>query len=230
LAENLLKYKTDVLHARQTVPAFARLIEILAENTKARRINIVAYSARAQVVVPGLAYLRDLYPDMTSAELKDKFRIGELYLAASDTNFVPFIHRFLKFEEIVDRTTINLNNYDNVLRFAAIKNGVSRLGRPNLKELSDEETLAIGSAVQEDKLEVVNVGESRALGLGGAHDSWYAYSWVSTDLLLLLLFNADPEERGLFEYNYGSYEKGYYCPDDYDKTIQVILRETKRVY
>jgi len=226
-AENLLKYKTDVLHARQTVPVFARLIEILAENTRAEHINIVAYSAGAQVVVPGLAYLRDLYPDMTSAELKNKFRIGELYLAAPDTNFVPFIHRFLKFSEIVERTTINLNNYDKVLKISAIKNGMSRLGRPNLKELSDEEILVISRAVQEDKLEVVNVGDSRALKLGGAHDSWYAHPWVSMDLLLLLLLNADPEERGLLEYNYGSYEKGYYFPDDYDKKIQAILRENR---
>jgi esterase/lipase superfamily enzyme len=41
-AENLLKYKTDVLHAKQTVPAFARLLELLANHTTAKHINILA--------------------------------------------------------------------------------------------------------------------------------------------------------------------------------------------
>jgi len=46
-AESLLKYKTDVLHAKKTVSAFARLIEILADHTSAKNINIMAYSAGA---------------------------------------------------------------------------------------------------------------------------------------------------------------------------------------
>ena len=52
-AENILKYKVDVMHAKQTVPAFARLIELLATHTKAKHINILAYSAGDQVTAPG---------------------------------------------------------------------------------------------------------------------------------------------------------------------------------
>lgn len=226
-AENILKYKTDVLHAKQTVPAFARLIEILAKNTNAKNINILAYSAGAQVVAPGLAYLRDLYPDLTPETLKKRLRIGEVYLAAPDTNFAPFIDRYMKFKDIVERTTINLNQYDKVLRISALQNGISRLGRPNRNELTEEEGLAIIEALQKDTLDILNVGDSEALQLGGAHDSWYNHPWVSNDLLLLMLFNASPEERGLEKYELGNGETGYFFPENYDKIIREIL-ETER--
>ncbi len=222
-AENILKYKTDVLHAKQTVPAFARLIEILAKNTKAKNINILAYSAGAQVVSPGLAYLRDMYPDIKPETLKKRFRIGEVYLAAPDSNFAPFIDRYMKFKDIVERTTINLNQYDKVLRISAIQNGISRLGRPNINELTEEERLAIVEALQKDKLDLLNVGDSEALKLGGAHDSWYNHPWVSNDLLLLMLFNASPEERGLEKYELGNGATGYFFPKNYDQIIREIL-------
>ena len=91
-AENLFKYKTDVLHAKKTIPAFAHLIEILAKHTRAKNINILAYSAGAQVAAPGLAYLRDLYPEEPASVLKKRFRIGEVYFAAPDTAFQPLLN------------------------------------------------------------------------------------------------------------------------------------------
>lgn len=229
-AENLLKYKIDVLHAKQTIPAFAQLIETLAQNTSAEKINILAYSAGAQVVAPGLAYLFDLYPNLESGEIKKRFRIGEVYFAAPDTAFVPFIDRYMKFKDIVDRTTINLNRNDTVLRFSAMQNGISRLGRPNIDELSEEQGRAIVEALHDDKLDVLNVGDSKALKLGGTHDSWYTHPWVSNDLLLLMLFNASPEERGLEEYRLGNGETGYYFPENYDQIIKEILEKGKKEF
>ena len=224
-AESILRYKVDVMHARKTVPAFAGLIEILASNTKAQNINILAYSAGAQVVTPGLAYLRDLYPDQTADELRDKLRIGEVYFAAPDTDFAPFIDRYMKFRNIVERVTIKMNPSDNVLRFAAMRNGISRLGRPNWNELSEEENRAITEALQTDTLEILNVGESKAPHMGGPHGSWYKHSWVSNDLLLLMLFNASPQERGLVEYRLGNGEIGYYFPQNYEQIIRETIRE-----
>lgn len=86
---------TDVLHAQQSVPAFSRFIELLATHTKARNINILAYSAGAQIVAPGLAYFSEKYPDESKAELKKRLRIGEVYFAAPDTSFKPFVERYL---------------------------------------------------------------------------------------------------------------------------------------
>ena len=227
-AENLLKYKTDVLHAQKTIPAFAGLIEILAEHTKARNINILAYSAGAQVAAPGLAYLRDLYPAVSAEELKERLRIGEVYFAAPDTDFQAFTERYLKFKDIVNRTTINLNQNDKILRLAAFQNGVSRLGRPDVSELTAEEGELIIAALKTPQLNVLDVGGSEALEVGSAHNSWYSHPWVSNDLIMLLLFNADPEERGLLAHYNEMGVKKYYFPHGYDQNIRQLMREQKQ--
>jgi len=226
-AESLLKYKTDVLHARKTIPAFAKLIELLATHTKARNINILAYSAGAQIVAPGLVYLKDSYPDESVEQLQSRLRIGEVYFAAPDSDFKPFIERYLEYKGIVKRTTINLNRKDSVLRFSAIQNGVSRLGRPDVSELDVVETRAIIEAMNTPKLNILDVGDSAPLNIGKAHDSWYSHPWVSMDLLLLFLFNLDPPERGLEEYRHESMAKTYRFPEDYETNLRKMPRTNR---
>lgn len=224
-AESLLKYKVDVAHAKQTVPAFARLIELLATHTKAKHINILAYSAGAQVVAPGLAYLVDSYPDLTREELKKKLRIGEVYFAAPDAEFQSFTERYLKFTDIVGRTTINVNKKDSVLMMSAFQNGLSRLGRPDLSEVSQEQLKILIDASKTPQLDLLDISGSDALHAGGAHDSWYNHPWVSTDVLMLLLFNASPLDRGLKEYLYEDSSLTYRFPPDYENRLRVIREE-----
>ncbi len=226
-AENIFKYKTDVLHAKKTVPAFAKLIELLATRSKARNINILAYSAGAQVVAPGLVYLRDLYPDESNESLRKRFRIGEVYFASPDTAFKPFIERYLKFKNIVQRTTINLNRHDSVLRFSAMQKGFSNLGRPDGTELSENERQIVVNEINTPNLNILDVGESAPLNLGKAHDSWYNHPWVSMDILLLLLFNLDPLERGLEEHWYNDVSKTYRFPENYETNL-LRIAEKKR--
>ncbi len=226
-AENLLKYKTDVLHAKKTIPAFGRLLEILALHTKAKNINIIAYSAGAQVVAPGLAYLHDLYPDLSSDALKQKLRIGEVYFAAPDTAFKPLTERYLKFRDIVRRTTISLNHNDRILLLAAVQNGMSRLGRPDTSELDEGEAQFILEVLGTPDLDVIDAGGSKALNIGKGHDYWYSHPWVSTDLLMLLIFNASPEERGLVEYKGERRGMVYHFPEDYDAKIPALLKTQK---
>ena len=226
-AENLFKYKTDVLHARKTVPAFAELIALLAEHTKAKNINVVAYSAGTQVVVPGLAYLRKQYTDMSAEELKGKLRLGEIYFASPDMNFDAFCDQYLEFKDIVYRTTINLNQNDSVLRLAAYQNGVSRLGRPNRNDITDEEEQMLLEALQTPYLDVLNVGASEALKIGGSHSSWYSHPWVSNDLLLLLYFHGRPEERGLLPHMNENGAQDYFFPADYEERIRNIIEERR---
>jgi len=230
-AENLLKYKTDVLHAKQTVAAFTRLIETLAYHTKARKINILAYSAGAQVAAPGLAALPALHPELSGEELKKQLRIGEVYFAAPDTAFKPFLERYLKFKDIVERTTININTNDTILLLASLQNNKSsRLGRPDIGELDDEERQMIIDLMNTPKLNVLDLGGSEALKLGSAHDSWYSHPWVSNDLLLLFLFNATPEERGLNAHHYDTGGKVYRFPPNYDSRIKQILNEQEEAF
>lgn len=222
-AENLLKYKTDVAHAKKTIPAFARLIELLAAYTDAQHIDILAYSAGVQVAAPGLAYLREKHPQIPTDELNKKLRIGNVYLASPDVAFEPFVDRYVKFRDIVQRTTINLNENDAVLTLSSFQNGVSRLGRPDLSELSGEEANIMFEEMQTPSLNIIDIGDSTPLHIGRAHDSWYSHPWVSADVLMLLFFNLDPLERGLKENWVDGGAKTYIFPEDYDLTVEQIF-------
>lgn len=226
-AESLLKYKTDVAHAKKTVPAFARLIELLATHTDAKHINILAYSAGAQVAAPGLAYLVDENPQLSTEELKKKLRIGEVYFAAPDAALEPFVGRYMKFKNIVERTTVNINTGDSVLRFSAIENGESRLGRPDETDLTAEETKILIDATHTPDFNILDVHGSTALDIGGEHSSWYEHPWVSSDLLMLLLFNAGPLERGLEEFWYEDGTLTYRFPDDYDTQLRKLIDDNR---
>ncbi len=227
-AESLFRYTTDVRHAKKTVATFSRLLEILAFRTAARKINIIAYSAGAQVVAPGLAYLHEIYPRLSSMEIREKLRIGEVYFAAPDTAFKAFVEGYLKFKDIVERTTITLNRNDRVLLLAALQNGVSRLGRPDLSELGEKELLSILELLMTVDLDVIDVAASVALDIGGGHDYWYNNPWVSSDLLMLLLFKAGPRERGLVSAYNDAGTVLFLFPDDYAEKIPEIMEQLKQ--
>jgi esterase/lipase superfamily enzyme len=229
-AENLLKYKTDVAHAKKTVPAFARLVDLLATHTNAKHINILAYSAGAQVVAPGLAMFEDIYPDLPKEDLKKKLRIGEVYFASPDTAFKPFAQRYMKFKDIVERTTVNINENDSVLRLSAFQNGMSRLGKPDMSEVTEEELNILIEASKTPQFDILDVSGSEVLDIGGAHDSWYNNTWVSSDVLMLLLFNASPLDRGLVEHSYEDGSQAYRFPDDYDKRLHNLVTEHREEF
>ncbi len=224
-AARLLRYKTDVKNARASIPAFTQLIERIARYTKVEKINILAYSAGAQVVAPGLAHLRTMYADTDSATLKKRFRIGEVYFAAPDTAFKLFVDRFLTFKDIVDRTTVNLNHSDKILRLAHFSTGMSRLGRPDLSEITKKKQQVIINTLKTGDLHVVDLGASSPLKIGRAHDSWYNHPWVSNDLFVLLLLKFQPEERGLIAKRYPGGAVSYQFPPDYDTLITKLLVE-----
>ena len=228
-AENILRYSTDVAHAQKSVPAFATLIETLADRTNANSINILAYSAGAQVVAPGLAYLRNKYPDLPAQKLKAQLRLGDIYFAAPDSPYKSFVEQYMSFKEIVQRTTINLNKEDSVLELSEFQNGVSRLGRPDDSELSEEEVNILIEEMKTPKLNVINVGSSEPLELGGAHDSWYSHPWVSMDVLMLMLFDLEPFERGLEEQWTEEVVKMYVFPYDYETRIYEVAERNKHL-
>lgn len=127
--------------------------------------------------------------------------------------------------DIVDRTTININENDAVLTLSAFQKGMSRLGKPDVTEVTDEELKILIDASKTTQLNLLEVGGSESLDIGRAHDSWYSHPWVSSDVLMLLLFNADPLDRGLEEYWYEDESRGYRFPADYESRLNTIIRD-----
>ena len=197
-AESLLRYAVDVNNARRTAPVFARFLELLAEHTNARYIDILAYSAGAQVLSPALATLRAGHASDDENTLRDRFRLGEIYYAAPDVDFQTFLQDLATYDGMVQHVTLALNPDDLVLAYAARHHGVSRAGRPDPDELTEEETRLVQAAYGEMAFDLLWIDPEAIPGLSrGSHDFWYNHPWVSTDVLIQLLFQARPSERGL---------------------------------
>ncbi|MBC2713853.1 MAG: alpha/beta hydrolase [Desulfobacteraceae bacterium] len=224
-AENLLAYGTDVRHARRSAPAFKRLISFLSKYTTAEKINILAYSAGAQIASPGLAILGK----ETHGEKRNQLRLGEVYFAAPDIGTDTFVEHLKSYIDIPRSVTLTINMKDSVLALARRHHGISRIGSPDKKDMNEEDKKWGQNATWGSGLYVIGVDDKTVKGMSaGAHDFWYSHPWISSDILIQFLFHADPPERGLTE-NFSDQGLRYWTfPEDYPDRITSILRETKK--
>jgi esterase/lipase superfamily enzyme len=225
-AASFLRYGVDVNNARRTVPVFAKLLEVLAQHSIAEHIDILGYSAGAQVLSPALAFLRKKYGNEDPDHLKKRLRLGEVYFAAPDIDFKSFLDDLATYINIPEHVTLALNPDDTVLKFASMHHKVSRAGRPDPDELNAEETRFVLEASRELPLDILWITSETIPDMSrGSHGFWYSHPWVSTDVLVLFLFNARPADRGLVEYEGERGGRVWYFPEDYpDRASRAIVR------
>ena len=216
--ENILRYGADVKNAKAAAPLLTKLIELTAKKTDARYINLLGYSLGAKVVTNALDQLRNDNRDEDAAELKARLRIGEVYFAAADVDFQRFVQQLKNYQDIVGRVSLTVNMDDSALGFSAFAAGVSRAGRPDTDELSEEETRWLIEATRTPNFDVIEVGTAIApYEAFKAHDYWYNNPRVSTDIIMQMLTHAPPAERGLDRYETpGGYEIWVF-PEDYQQ-------------
>ena len=222
-----LGYGRDVAICMESAPRLTDLIEFLAANTSARRINLLSYSAGAQVLGPALAELRSRYPEETSATLRKQFRLGRVYLAAADIGFKKFAADYLPaFADIVENVTVTYQEKDKVLTFAQkFHQGESRLGRPDPGELAGEEVRELERLAKEGKVDGIDMNYpsvSRPVNFE-THQYWFRNEWVSSDAIIQFLYGVSPGDRGL-EKKPGI--ESWYFPEDYPARLREIVRKS----
>lgn len=198
-AGSILKYFTDVGNAAASVEPFARLLELLAEHSKASAIDVLAYSAGAQIVSPALALLgQSARPGETREQLRQRLRLKHIYFAAADIDTRRFVAELSHYVDIVDRVSNAGNLNDSALRAAAFLHRASRMGRIDPTELDAEQSSFLIEASRNAGFDLINVDPGAIPKLAqSSHAFWYEDPWVSSDLLGLLLLNAAPSQRGL---------------------------------
>jgi len=223
-AENLFAYGTDMRHALHSAPAFAQLLTMLAEHTNAKNINILAYSAGAQIVSPAL----DIIGRNTKEGNRKDLRLGEVYFAAGDIGVDTFVKHLQSYIDMPRSTTLAINLGDSVLAWAARHNKVSRAGRPSLEDLSVEKNQWVRNATMKSKLTIIKVNPETVRGLmPRSHDFWYAHPWVSSDVLTQFLFHNGPGERGLTEVTREEGLRYWTFPSNYPEIIVDIVAQAK---
>lgn len=224
-AGSILRYLTDVRNAAASAEPFARFVELLAEHTRASQIDVLAYSAGAQVASPGLARVATPRPGETREALRERLRLGQVYFAAPDIDTRRFVNDLKTYVDLTDSVTLSINLNDSVLRFAAIANRASRAGRPDIRELSPAQTEFLIESSQALRFDVLNVDPESIPNLPRrSHAFWYEDPWVSGDLLVNLLLNRPPALRGLEAEATADGKRYWTFPEDFDHRVRRIMR------
>lgn len=193
-AENFLLYSRDMVTAAKSAPELARLMDLLAAHTDAARINVFTYSAGGTVGSKALSIVgREPHPPGVAPD-----RLGEVYHAAPDADFRGFVDDLKDYASEAERTTVAVNMTDSALRLSGIINRASRAGRPDMRELTPEATEWLLGATKAYGIELVRVRPENIPGLSNwTHTFWYEDPWVSTDVLITLLYHLKANDRGL---------------------------------
>ena len=246
-AENILRYGTDVRHIMRTVPTFVRFVKLLAKHTTARKINILAYSAGATLTTKSLALLGKDDTQSDRNAYRESLRLGSIYFAAPDTDFDDFVEEYQSYQDIVGSVTVTVNESDSVLGIAreehlanyqantispnAPRSGKSRLGKPDINDLTKAQADWIRQQTREPNFTAIYVDPKTLPGMTkGSHDYWYQNAWASTDALLDLNFHALPEERGLAYEDQKNGARIWYFPPDYETRVDKALRRLVEMY
>ena len=214
---NVWNYFLDCRRARVYISDIERLIVLVAERSRAKRLNLVAFSCGSPLLAEALVRLRARHPEEDRAALQRRYRIGNALFVAADIDLATFARSHLPaLLDIAVRTQVYLSEDDWALKAAAFFARASRLGRPRLNELTraDLETLA-----ENERLVGIDVtgvpGAHELRGMRG-HGYWVANQRVSTDVLLSMVYPFAPPLRAL------SHKPGrsmWTFPDDYPKRV-----------
>jgi esterase/lipase superfamily enzyme len=210
-------YFLDCRRARAFIPDIERLIALVAERTQARRLNLVAFSCGSPLLAEALVRLRQRHPGEDHAALQRRYRIGNALFVAADIDLQTFARSHLPaLSDVAARTQVYVSEDDGALKWAAKLARASRLGRPNLDELTREDLATLASNERLVGIDVAGVYGAHELGGMRGHGYFFANSRVSTDVLLSMIYPFDPTSRALV---HGPGRGMWTFPDDYPRRI-----------
>ena len=190
-----LAYFSDLETAALSAGNLRILIQYLAENTDARRIHIIGYSAGTRVVAQALDQLALMHAGPGCKDSAKDLRIGHVILTGSDID----LHLFGSFLvdgmlDVAEDITIYASAKDKALGVSRWVFGRDRLGQIVKEPLSEEATRYLN---ENSQLVVINATDTPGADSGNGHAYFRKSPWTSSDILATLTFDLKPEERGL---------------------------------
>lgn len=218
-----LAYFSDVETAVASARALRMLIVYIAQHSKAEKIHVVGYSAGTRLVGRMLADLGILGYERSDDEIRKHLKLGHVILTGSD----------------VDRSILGGYLLDGALRIPASLTiytsrtdkalGASRfmLGRDRSGQLA--EAAEVGSSSQQffantPALRIIDVTAAAGSQTGNGHAYFRSSPWVSSDILMTLLYDLPPDERGLV---WSDEMPVWTFPDDYLERLRDALRKSR---
>ena len=191
-----LAYFKDVETAHLSGHSLRLLLEYLSENTDAESINVVGFSAGTRVVTTAMHELALKHHDKSKEEIQRHLRIDQVVLIGSDYDPQRFAAAVAAgILNVPKNMSIYISETDAALGASRFVLGRSRLGQMVRSEKLPDE---IQEWIENSKdLQFIDASAAEKSNAGNGHAYFRHSPWVSSDLLINLLYNLSPEKRGL---------------------------------
>ncbi len=221
---SMFSYEVDKANANFAIRQFRELLEFLAANTSAERINIIAHSAGNPIAVEALRQLSLMHYGLDNEEAQRRTRIGHVVLAAPDMDLDTALSAAVDGAgRVTQGFLVYASRRDKALGFAGGIFGDVRLGNSIGKLSEDEREALIANDTQ--WIDVTEAENHSSTFLG--HSYYHNNPWVSSDLMLFLRTGATAQERGLVR----DMETGFLVfPDDYEQQLPQIVSRLAAKY
>ena len=190
-------YVTDCPRAQAYIPDIERLLALVAR-TRARFVNVMAYSCGSPLLGAALQRLRARHPTLGPEALQQRYRIGNVMFVASDVDLKTFAREHM--EPAIDlsrQVIVYFSRLDRALGFSSLIAGASRLGQPKIADLSQDDIRRLAGNPKFHAIDVTDVRGAHEMGGMKGHGYWYANDIISTDIMLSLRYPIPPENRCL---------------------------------
>ena len=190
-------YFADLDSAINSARFLRTLILEIAQHTTSERIHVIGYSAGTRLVGRMLADLGIYGVSMTDEELRQGTQLGNVILIGADVDqdiLAGYLYDGAL--RIPSALTLYVSEADSALKFSRfLFRGRERAGEIlERRPLNDREKAFFD---ENPNLRIVDVSFAEGGTAGNGHSYFRSSPWVSSDLLMTLLLDLAPAERGL---------------------------------
>jgi esterase/lipase superfamily enzyme len=215
-------YFADAQTAKVSSHQLRVFLQYLAEETNVERIHILGYSAGTQLVVDTIYQIALLNKHKTPEQIHKDTKIGRVILIGSDVDTGLFATYLLDgFLDVITHTSVYVSGKDKALGMSkSLMGGRKRLGQDWQTEVSPQVHKVLSQV--EDEITFINVTDTEGAEENNGHAYFRKSPWASSDILMSLLHDLTPEERGLVKVNDAL---AWTFPDDYIARLRARLKQ-----
>jgi len=191
--------------------------DFLADETNAENIHIIGYSAGTRLVVDALAQTALIHYGEDKSSIQRQRRIGNVILVGSDMDRqLTGTYLVEGLLNVPKSLTVYVSRKDRALAISRWFFRRGRLGQMSTGSLWPEETEYLYNT---EDLRLIDVTAVEGATKGNGHAYFRTSPWVSSDILVALMYDLEPVDRGLVL----STGPIWAFPDDYIQRLRKVL-------
>lgn len=202
------------------------LVLHIAAHTRAERIHIVGYSAGTRVVTQMLASLGMYGYLLEQEEVRKRIKLGNVILLGSDVDQEILAGSLLDGGlRVPEALTIYQSSTDKALGMSRFVFGRERVGQ--IVEGRNIGPRAREFFMRHPELRFIDVTGVEGADTGNGHGYFRSSPWVSSDVLMTLMYDLAPGQRGLVRDGSGIH---WHFPEDYIARLRSALAKANPAF